>query len=137
MPVRSFLDTNVVVCADDNRVPAKQETAITLYEECRRAGRGVVSVQVLQEYFAAATQKLRVRAEHARRRVQLLAQLDVMVPQTEDVLAAIDLHRLHHLSLWDAMIVRAAVVAKCRRIYTENFDNHRSIDGVEIVNPFN
>jgi predicted nucleic acid-binding protein len=54
----------------------------------------------------------------------------------DDVLAAIDLHRLHQLSFWDALIVRSAIKSGCRRIYTEDLQHGRRYDGVEIVNPF-
>jgi predicted nucleic acid-binding protein len=136
MPVRSFLDTNVLVYADDNGAPDKRDAAMALYGECRRTGSGVVSIQVLQEYFVAATKNLGVPAEMARRRVQLLKKLDVVIPRAHDVLAAIDLHRLHQLSFWDAMIVRAATTSGCTRLYSEDLQHHRRIDGLEVVNPF-
>ncbi len=136
MPVRSFLDTNVLVYADDNGAPDKRDAAVALYGECRKTGRGVVSIQVLQEYFVAATRKLGVPAEVARRRVQLLNKLDVMIPRPDDVLAAIDLHRLHQLSFWDAMIVRAAIISGCGRLYSEDLQHDHRIDGIEVVNPF-
>jgi len=59
MPVRSFLDSNVLVYTDDRGAPEKQETALALLELCRRRSSGVVSSQVLQEYFVTATRKLR------------------------------------------------------------------------------
>jgi Uma2 family endonuclease len=53
-----------------------------------------------------------------------------------DVLAAIDLHRLHQVSFWDGLIVRAAKEGGCSTIYTEDLQDGRAIDGVRIVNPF-
>ncbi len=69
MPARSFFDTNVLIYADDKAVPAKQSRALTLVAEHRRAGTGVVSMQVLQEYFVTVTRKLRVDAAIARRKL--------------------------------------------------------------------
>src|SRR5579884_3466316 len=77
MSVRSFFDTNVVIYADDKAAPAKQKRALQLLAEHLRSGTGVVSIQVLQEYFVAATQKLRLDAAIARRKTELLAELDV------------------------------------------------------------
>ena len=108
MSARSFFDTNVLVYADDKAAPAKQRRALELVAEHRRAGTGVVSMQVLQEYFVTVTRKLQVDAKIARRKVELLAEFDVAAPEVADILAAIDLHRLHGFSFWDALVVRSA-----------------------------
>ncbi len=59
MPGRSFLDANVLVYTDDAGSPEKQAAAVDLVARCRRSREGVVSTQVLQEYFVAATQEAR------------------------------------------------------------------------------
>jgi predicted nucleic acid-binding protein len=134
--VRSFLDSNVLVYTDDHDTPDKQRRALDLLAEHRRARTGVVSLQVLQEYFVAATRRLGVDAAIARRKVELFADYHVVVLDVEDVLAAIDLHRLEPLSFWDALLVRAAKQAGCRVLYTEDLQHGRTVDGVRIVNPF-
>jgi len=106
MSVRSFLDTNVLVYADDSAAPAKQQRAIELVSDHRRARTGVVSLQVLQEYFVTVTRKLHLDARIARRKVELVAAFDVAAPDVGDILAAIDLHRLHGINFWDALIIR-------------------------------
>src|SRR6267143_2510593 len=58
MSARNFFDTNVLVYADDKAAPAKQKRAVDLVAEYRRARKGVVSLQVLQEYFVTVTRKL-------------------------------------------------------------------------------
>ncbi len=136
MSARSFLDTNVLLSTDALDAPAKQRRALELLSEQRRARTGVVSLQGLQEYFAAATRKLAVEAGIARRKVELFANYHVVVLDVEDVLAAIDLHRLHHVSFWDALVVRAANEGGCSILYSEDLQDGRSIDGVRIVNPF-
>ena len=136
MNVRSFLDTNVLVCADDKAASAKQRRALHLVAEHRRAGTGVVSLQALQEYFVTVTPKLHVDPRVARRKVELLAEFDVAAPEAADILAAIDLHRLHGFSFWDALVLRAAKQAGCRVVFSEDMQAAREIDGVHIVNPF-
>jgi len=136
MSVRSFFDTNVLVYADDKASLAKQRRAIELVAEHRRAGTGVVSLQVLQEYFVTVTRKLGVDARLARRKVELLAEFDVVAPEVADILAAIDLYRLHGFSFWDALILRAAKQAGCRVLLSEDFQGQREVDGVRVVNPF-
>jgi hypothetical protein len=80
MSARSFFDTNVLVYADDDDAPAKQRRARDLVYEHRRNGTGVVSLQVLQEYFVTVTRKLKLNSQIARRKVELLAEFDVAVP---------------------------------------------------------
>jgi len=136
MSVRSFFDTNVLIYTDDRATPAKQRRALELVAEHRLAGTGVVSLQILQEYFVTVTRKLHVEAQVARRKVELLAEFDVAVLGLPDILAAIDLHRLHKLSFWDALVVRAAQQAGCTVLYSEDMQNARQVDGLRIVNPF-
>ena len=136
MSVRSFFDTNVLIYTDDRATPAKQRRALELVAEHRLAGTGVVSLQVLQEYFVTVTRKLHVEAQVARRKVELLAEFDVAVLGLPDILAAIDLHRLHKLSFWDALVLRAAQQTGCAVLYSEDLQNARQVDGLRIVNPF-
>jgi predicted nucleic acid-binding protein len=136
MSVRSFFDTNVLIYADDKAAPAKQRRALDLVAEHRLAGTGVVSLQVLQEYFVTVTRKLHVDPRIARRKVELLAEFDVAAPDVGDILAAIDLHRLHGFSFWDALVLRAAKQSGCRVLFSEDMQEAREIDGLHIVNPF-
>src|SRR6204780_3286582 len=136
MSARSFFDTNILIYADDKAAPAKQRRALDLVAEHRRGGTGVVSLQVLQEYFVTVTRKLRVDPRIARRKVELLAEFDVAAPEVEEMLAAIDLHRLHGFSFWDALVLRAAKQAGCRKVFSEDMQEAREIDGVQIENPF-
>jgi predicted nucleic acid-binding protein len=136
MPARSFFDTNVLVYTDDKAVPAKQRRAVELVAEHRLARTGVVSLQVLQEYFVTVTRKLQVDAKIARRKVELLAEFDVAAPDVADVLAAIDLHRLHGISFWDALILRSAKQAGCKILFSEDMQAAQEIDGIRIENPF-
>ena len=136
MNARSFFDTNILVYADDKRAPAKQSRAIDLVAEHRRDGTGVVSLQVLQEYFVTVTRKLNVDSPLARRKVEILSEFDVVVPEVADILAAIDLHRLHTFSFWDALVLRSAQQAGCSVLLSEDFQHDRTIDGIQVVNPF-
>jgi predicted nucleic acid-binding protein len=136
MSARSFFDTNVLVYADDKADQAKQRRALELVAEHRRAGTGVVSLQVLQEYFVTVTRKLGVDARIVRRKVELLAEFDVAAPDVADILAAIDFHRLHGFSFWDALVLRAAKQSGCSVLLSEDFQESREVDGVRVVNPF-
>jgi len=136
MSARSFFDTNVLLYSDDKSAPLKQRRSRELVAEHRQTRTGVVSLQVLQEYFANATRKLHVDTRIARRKVELFAEFDVAVPQVPDILAAIDLHRLHGFSFWDALVVRTAQQSGCTVLLSEDLQDGREIDGVRVVNPF-
>lgn len=136
MPERSFVDTNVLVYTDDQDSPTKQATSLELFERLARERSGVVSTQVLQEYFVASTRKLGLEEELARRKVQLFGGLGVVVLDVPQILSAIDLVRLHRFSFWDALIIQAALDANCRVLYSEDLQPHRAIRGLRIRNPF-
>jgi predicted nucleic acid-binding protein len=133
---RPFLDTNVLVYADDADAGTKRATAQELLEGVLTTGDGVLSTQVLQEYFVVATRKLGVPPEVAQRRVELYASLTVIVIQVEHIVQAIKLHRLHQLSFWDALVVHAASLAGCSQLLSEDLQEGRVLEGVEVVNPF-
>ncbi|HVR38565.1 MAG TPA: PIN domain-containing protein [Thermoanaerobaculia bacterium] len=136
MSVPVFVDTNVFVYADDKGNPKKRERAQELIRQVVIERSGRVSMQVLQEYFASATRKLSMDASAARRRVEIYARMDVVRLETVDLVAAIDLHRLHQFSIWDTLIIRAALISGCRRLYTEDLQAGFRIEKLEIVNPF-
>ena len=133
---RVFVDTNVLVYADDLDAGDKRGVAQTLLQELIAESRAVVSTQVIQEFFVAATRKLGVPADIARRKVELLLRLDVVLVRPELILSAIDLSRLRSLSFWDARVVRSAASAGCGRLVTEDLNHGQVIDGVRIENPF-
>ncbi len=132
----AFFDTNVLVYADDASLPEKQDRAITLFAEHIRSGTAVVSLQVLQEYFVAATRKLKVTPELAQRKVEILARGRVVRFEANDVIAAIELHRLRQISFWDALIFHAARSAGAALLYSEDFQPGMILGGVRVVNPF-
>lgn len=136
MSVRSFLDTNVLVYTDDHDAPERQRAALDLLERARLDGWGVLSTQVLQEYFVASTSKLGVPVEIARRKVELFGRLDLVLLELSDIVAAIDLQRLHGFNFGDALVVRAAKQAGCAVLLTEDLQHGQQIDGLEIIDPF-
>ena len=132
----SFLDANVLAYTDDSRVPQKQEAALALVERVRREGTGVLSTQILQEYFVTATRKLGVPVETARRKIEIFARMAVVVNQVDDILAAIDLHAAHQLSFWDALLVQAATRSGCSVLFTEDLQHGQRFGELEVINPF-
>jgi predicted nucleic acid-binding protein len=133
---RTFLDTNILVYADDALYPVKQSKSIELITTLRSRRTGVISLQVLQEYFVTVTRKQKLDPGIARDQVEYFLGFIVAEPKVNDILAAIDMHRLLGFSYWDALVLRMAKQAGCRVILSEDMQHGRVVDGVEIVNPF-
>lgn len=136
MSAAAFVDTNVLLYADDVRAPAKRERAQRLIEQLTRTKSGRVSMQVLQEYFDVATRKLRLTAAFAQMRVETYMQFEIVTLAPDDLLEAIDLHTRYQFSIWDALIIRAALVSHCEIVYSEDFQSGQRVANLQIVNPF-
>ena len=132
-----FVDTNVLIYAEDRADPGKQVIARKLIRAAFHHGSGNLSMQVLTEFFSVATKKLGLSAANVRRRIEIYSALQVFRPVVGDLLGAVDLHRLHQLSIWDALIVRSALASGCRVLYTEDLQHGQTFDGLEVIDPFN
>ena len=133
--VRSLIDTNILVHADDAFDPRKQQLALDLVVDLRTRQEGVLSTQVLQEYFVTATRKLGLEAHVARQRVTQFGRFELIQPTLAMQLAAIDLQQNHNLSLWHALIVQTASVARCTVLSSEDMQAVARIGNVLIANP--
>jgi predicted nucleic acid-binding protein len=133
-----FLDTNVVVYAHDTSAGEKRVQAIDLLRRVTADETARLSVQVLQEFFVAVTQKLprSIPIADAVAIVTDLSGIPTQAPNAEDVLEAIDVHHRMHVSFWDAMVIRSAAQLRCSVLWSEDLSPGQSYDGVEVRNPF-
>lgn len=134
--MRSFIDTNVLIYADDGSDKARQAIAVDLIEAHLRAGTGVISTQVLQEFVNAALRKLGLPADLIRSRLALYERFDVLATSADLIRSALDLHLAQSVSFWDALIVQAAAQGGCAQLFTEDLSGGSTLAGVRIVNPF-
>lgn len=132
----AFFDTNIFVYADDSSNPVRRQKAVALIEEYVQSKSLTISLQIIQEYYAAATRKLQVDPELAQAKVELMAQMRVVRLQERDIISAIELHRLHKLPFWDAMVVHAARLGGARVLFSEDLDHGRSWGGLTVISPF-
>jgi len=134
--VRNLLDTNLLVYADAADDPVKQKRAVELITGLRASGEAVLSTQVLQEFTNVALRKLRLPQSLIRERLVFYRRFD-MAPTSADLIAgALDLHALHGLSFYDALVVQAASVSGCQRLLSEDMQHGAVLAGVQIENPF-
>jgi predicted nucleic acid-binding protein len=137
-PAPEFLDTNVLVYAHDASAGDKRRLAIDLLDRVAEQHTAALSVQVLQEFYVTVTHKLPapLPSLEAEAIVADLTKLPTHLPSGADVLAAIQLHRKHHLSFWDAMVIRSALRLGCSIVWSEDLASGQAYDGVTVKNPF-
>lgn len=136
MPVKQFLDTNVLLYAYDLDAGGKRETALALLSAAfANPKETAVSVQVLQEFHVNFA-----RAGHAPEEADVLVQDFSAFRVIDNTFALFQSglkHRAHwQLSLWDAMILAAARQSGARELCSEDFNPGQDYGGIRVVNPF-
>ncbi len=131
-----FLDTNVIVYANDARDPLKQERAIDIVSVAIREGTGVVSTQVLQEYAVTASTKLAQDDDAILRQLQSLESLEIVVVQPPLIRRALEVSRRYRISYWDACILAAAEHARCPVVLSEDLNSGQLYASTRVDNPF-
>jgi predicted nucleic acid-binding protein len=137
MTERTFVDTNIWVYAVDEADPIKHARAITLLQPSADSDL-VVSTQVLIEFYVVVTRKLAapLAAETAQAMVDEMARLPVVTTDSQLVLAAMSGSREWGISLWDALILRAAEVSGCNVVLSEDLKHGGVYGSVRVENPF-
>ena len=133
-----FVDTNILVYGYDISAGDKHRKASVTLKDLWDSGRGVLSTQVLQEFFVTVTRKLpmRMTTDDAKTIVSDLLKWDVAVIDGAAILEAIDLHKVYGYSFWDSLILVAAIKEGCAILLSEDLSSKRVVDGVTIKNPF-
>jgi len=135
---RTFVDTNVLLYAHDASEKEKQPIARALLEELWADRSGVLSTQVLQEFYVVATRKFQppMRRSEARELIALYATWTVVQVDVELILDATILEERAQVSFWDGLIVEAARRAGAIRLVSEDLQDGRRIAGLVIEDPF-
>lgn len=131
-----FVDTNVLLYAADTRDARKQKDAQAWREFLWGTGRGRISFQVIQEFYANA---LRIRpsaAGEARAEARDLLGWEPIAIDEAVLERAWTTQDRYQLSFWDALVVAAAKEAGCAYLLTEDLQAGQELDGVMVVNPF-
>ena len=136
--MKAFVDTNILVYAYDSAAGVKREIARGLVEDLWNQGRGVLSTQVLQEFYVNVRRKTTpsVSQEEARALVADYLAWDPIVNDGAAVLEAVDASHQYRLSLWDALIVVAARRGEASVLYSEDLNHGQTFGSVQVLNPF-
>lgn len=134
---KTFVDTNVLIYAHDIDAKRKHETAKAVLRELWSERTGLVSTQVLQEFYVNVTRKIArpVPKNQARSVVRSYANWCVETTLAE-ITAAFRVEDQNRIGFWDALIIASAVKGGASRILSEDFNAGQTIMGVRIENPF-
>lgn len=133
-----FLDTNIIVYAYDVSAAEKHEIAKKIVLDLWNSGLGVISTQVLQEFFVAIIHKIPkpVDKRMAKDIMSDLLKWDVVVNDGESILEAAEILFQYGYSFWDSLIVSAAMRSGAEVLLSEDLVHGQMIHGVRIKNPF-
>ena len=130
-----FLVANILVYAQDKDSPAKRRRSREVIAALAVAGTGVISTQVIQEFYVAATRKLGVAPLAAKSVLHTFKVFEIVQTSPDLIEDAIDCSVLNRISFWDALIVAAAASSGCEVVYSEDLNPGQTIQGVRIENP--
>ena len=131
-----FFDTNVLVYCTDTTAPDKQAIARALVSKASASGDAMVSTQVLIELFNVLTRKQQMPPTHAKALVTAYTDWSVVPSDVALVTAAIEKSMQQQLSIWDAMVIEAALRGGAQTLYTEDLTRGQRFDALTVVNPF-
>lgn len=133
---KAFVDTNILVYAQDRDAPAKRRRSREVIAELAASGTGVISTQVVQEFYVATTRKMGVDPLFAKGILRTFTAFEITQTSLDLIEDAVDCSILNQISFWDALIVAAAAATGCSTIYSEDLNAGQVFQGVRIVNPF-
>jgi predicted nucleic acid-binding protein len=137
MSDKTFIDTNVLIYAHDIDADAKHKIAKGVLQELWSERTGVLSAQVLQEFYVNVTRKIPspLSKDLARLVVSSYAIWCLETNPTE-ILAAFRIEDESRIGFWDALIVSSAAKSGADRILSEDLNAGQRIAGILVVNPF-
>lgn len=137
-PRVTFVDTNILVYSHDTHDEAKHRIAENLLAQLWTSGVGILSTQVLQEFYNAATRKLQPPLPLAQARQVVHDYSEWCRVDTDPLLiiSASYLSEQHAINFWDALIVEAALRAGAIELASEDLQDGRRFGRLTVRNPF-
>ncbi|MFZ0522283.1 MAG: PIN domain-containing protein [Candidatus Acidiferrales bacterium] len=137
MSAKTFVDTNVLIYAHDVDAPAKHQIAHALLRELWSERTGVLSLQVLQEFYVNVTRKIATPLSKKSARL-IVDSYAIWCTETTpaELSSAFRIEDESQIGFWDALIVAAAARSGANRILSEDFNPGQRINGILIENPF-
>jgi predicted nucleic acid-binding protein len=136
--MKSFVDSNVLVYLFDQDAPEKKTIAQQIFQTEGAAGNLLLSSQVLQEFYVTVTRKLAqpLKPDIALDAVQRFVVLPLVIVDAALIVSAIRRSQKQSFSFWDSLIIDAALKGGAQRLWSEDLQHGRTVDGMRIENPF-
>ena len=137
MSGRFFLDTNIFVYTFDSAAPAKAKKAAQLVRRAVDSGEGIVSFQVVQEFFNVALRRFTPAMSIAEAEQYLITVFRPLLAEHSSPAMYVEALRItgkHRLSWYDSLIVAAAIEGQCETLYSEDLQDGRKIESLRIQN---
>jgi predicted nucleic acid-binding protein len=134
-----FLDTNVFVYLFDTTAPAKAKKAARLVRDVVDTGKGIVSYQVVQEFFNVALRRFAHPMSGAEAEQYLITVFRPLLAVHSSPALYVEALRVagkHRFAWYDSIIVASALESQCDTLYSEDFQHGRQIEGLRMENPF-
>ena len=137
MSDRVFVDTNILVYAHDLSAGERHARSATVVQDLWEKETGVISTQVLQEFYVIVTRKIKnpLKPGDAREIIRNYLAWPVQTNDPEMTIRASEIGEKNRLSFWDALIVAAALRLQAQKIITEDFNHGQLIEGIPVENP--
>ena len=137
MNAKTFIDTNVLIYAHDVDAKAKHVTAKTILRELWPLRTGVLSPQVLQEFYVNVTKKIpHPLTKESARLVVSTYTIWCIETTSAEISNAFRIEDESRIGFWDALIVASALKSGASRILSEDMNAGQTIAGIRIENPF-
>jgi predicted nucleic acid-binding protein len=135
---KMFIDTNILIYAFDVSAGKKHQVASHILSDLWNSGLGVLSTQVLQEFYVNVVQKIQkpIDQKMAKTIIRDLLKWQVVVNNGDSILDAIDISDKYGYSFWDSLIIEAALTGGVSVLLSEDLQHGQAISGVTISNPF-
>lgn len=133
-----FVDTNVIVYAYDKDAGEKHRVAMDIMKDLWHTGLGMISTQILQEFYVIVTGKIPhpLDIPSARETVRRLSKWEVVPADVDAIISATELQERHRYSFWDSLVIASAIAGGANTILSEDLSDGQTIQGVLIRNPF-
>lgn len=131
-----FFDTHVLVYRQNIHEPVKQEQARRIINNAIANGEFTTSVQVLQEFYSAMLHQGWLTPAAALALMHHWAEHEVVNANAQTVFRACELQQRYQWSVWDALVVQAALDARCTTLYSEELPHGMTLGTLTITNPF-
>ena len=137
MSDRTFVDTNILIYAHDVDAKAKHDVAKRVLRELWDDRTGLLSMQVLQEFYVNVTRKIASPLPKDVARLVVNSYSIWCVETTPaEIAAAFRIEDESRIGFWDALIVSSAAKSGAIRILSEDLNSEQMISGVLVENPF-